>query len=294
MIRLAVSAELRRALLLVCFSVGGCSADPAAPGGGSGGTSGRGGQGGTASGAGGSGGTSATGGSNGSGGSASGGAVGAGGSSAGGSGGAISGGGGSGGSPDAGRADVMDTAIPEAAPEVPAGPMTLTSTAFAMGQMIPGKHKCTSSPPGGMNISPPLSWTPGPAGTMSYAVTLNHVASGAAHWAIWDIPPDVTSLAEAIPNEEMPAAPAPMGTKQSRLVNFDAFTGFGYLGPCPQQPGTGMYRFSVHALNVRNLTVPAPSGGGNSHAVTAIQRIMAARVSGTGSTANLIGTQTRQ
>jgi phosphatidylethanolamine-binding protein (PEBP) family uncharacterized protein len=204
--------------------------------------------------------------------------------------------GGSGGSVDAARPETSDTVIAEVAPEVPVatGPMTLTSTAFAMGQMIPGKHKCTSSPPGGMNISPAFSWTPGPAGTMSYAITLNHVASGAAHWAIWDIPPDVTSLAEAIPNEEMPGAPAPMGTKQSRLVNFDAFTGFGYLGPCPQNPGTGMYRFSVHAINVRNLNVPAPSGGGNSHAVTAISRITGARVAGNGSVANLVGTQTRQ
>jgi phosphatidylethanolamine-binding protein (PEBP) family uncharacterized protein len=133
------------------------------------------------------------------------------------------------------------------------GPFALTSTAFTAGMEIPLLHKCPANKPAGMNQSPPLSWTPGPAGTMSYAVTLNHVASNSAHWAIWDIPAGTTSLPLNVEHALMPSVPA--GAKQTHHAGFDQFTGDGYLGPCPQAVNSRqMYRYTVWAIGVASIT----------------------------------------
>jgi len=127
----------------------------------------------------------------------------------------------------------------------------LTSSAFKEGEEIPLKYKCMNVNPKGQNISPPLSWGPGPAGTKSYAVVLMHVPSP-EHWVLWDIPPNVTALPENIEHVAQPAVPA--GSKQS-LANLDGFNGSGYLGPCPQTPNSKQsYKFTVYALDVE--TVP--------------------------------------
>jgi Raf kinase inhibitor-like YbhB/YbcL family protein len=126
----------------------------------------------------------------------------------------------------------------------------LTSSAFMEGQEIPLKYKCAEVPPVGMNISPPLSWGPGPAGTMSYAIILMHIPSP-EHWVIWDIPANVTSLPEDIEHAPSPAMPA--GAKQS-TVNLDGFNGPGYLGPCPQAHNVAQtYQFTLYALDVATL-----------------------------------------
>jgi Raf kinase inhibitor-like YbhB/YbcL family protein len=135
------------------------------------------------------------------------------------------------------------------------GPFELKSTAFMEGQQIPLMYKCANVNPKGQNISPPLSWGPGPAGTKSYAIVLMHLPSP-EHWVIWDIPASVTSLPENIEHKAQPAAPA--GSKQS-LANLDGFQGSGYLGPCPQAPNSPQtYKFTLYALDVD--TVPGLSG----------------------------------
>jgi hypothetical protein len=119
---------------------------------------------------------------------------------------------------------------------------------------------------------------------MSYTVTLNHVASNSAHWALWDIPATVTSLDEDVMHALMPAMPA--GAKQTMHNGFDGFTGAGYLGPCPQANNSRqMYRYTVHALGVRNLTT-ATTGSTTAAAQTAITN---ARLPGAGSSASLVG-----
>ena len=129
-------------------------------------------------------------------------------------------------------------------------PFALTSTAFKEGEQIPLKNKCPNVNPKGQNMSPPLSWGPGPVGTKSYAVVLMHVPSP-EHWVLWDIPASVTSLPENIEHAAQPAVPA--GGKQS-LANLDGFNGSGYLGPCPQAPNaTQSYTFTLYALDVETL-----------------------------------------
>jgi Raf kinase inhibitor-like YbhB/YbcL family protein len=148
---------------------------------------------------------------------------------------------------------------------------------------VPLMYKCAQVPPVGMNVSPPLSWTPGPPGTKSYAVTLNHVASGSAHWALWDIPLKTTSLSPNV--EHVASPPDPAGAKQA-TQNLDGFTGVGYLGPCPQAVNARqMYRFTVWAIGVATLS-GVTSASTTAAAQTAIKSAALANGSAT-----LTGTQ---
>jgi Raf kinase inhibitor-like YbhB/YbcL family protein len=187
------------------------------------------------------------------------GAAGAAGSGAGGAGGA--GASGAGGSSGAAGATTMDGGV-DALKDAPSGPFTLTSSAFTAGMEIPLEYKCTNVPPAGMNHSPPLSWTPGPPGTKSYALTLNHNPTGdnSAHWALWDIPATTTSIAANVEHVAMP--PTPAGSKQAPQ-NLDGFMGIGYQGPCPQAANSRQtYRFTVWALGVTTLGGASPTSTG--------------------------------
>ncbi len=66
----------------------------------------------------------------------------------------------------------------------------LTSPAFTEGMSFPMQNTCA-----GANTSPELDWTPGPAGTMSYAVVLTDLTNNFVHWAIWNIPADRARIA---------------------------------------------------------------------------------------------------
>jgi Raf kinase inhibitor-like YbhB/YbcL family protein len=99
------------------------------------------------------------------------------------------------------------------------------------------------------NVSPPLSWTPGPGKTLSYAMTLAH--STTWHWVLWDIPATVTSLPMGV--ERLADPPVPAGSKQVKTNKVDGATWFGYTGPCPHA-GASTYPFTVYALDVANLS----------------------------------------
>jgi Raf kinase inhibitor-like YbhB/YbcL family protein len=113
--------------------------------------------------------------------------------------------------------------------------LEVTSAAFAHEGDIPAKHTCD-----GDDVSPPLAWTPGPAGTLSYALVMDDPdAPGGTwvHWVVWNIA--APSLPEALGRDVM--APA-QGTTSWRRV--------GYGGPCPPPPtGTHRYYFKVYALD---------------------------------------------
>jgi Raf kinase inhibitor-like YbhB/YbcL family protein len=101
---------------------------------------------------------------------------------------------------------------------------------------------------GGQNVSPALSWTPGPSDTRSYAVTCFDpdapTGSGWWHWVVTDIPADVTSLGEGA---ELPG--------QARTWPND----YGYLGwggPWPPPGPAHHYEFRVIAVSVPRLDVP--------------------------------------
>lgn len=123
---------------------------------------------------------------------------------------------------------------------------SLTSTALAEGGEFPDANTCASGESFGS--SPPLTWTAGPSGTMSYAIVLidnDNGANGFIHWVMWDIPSTVTILPADLPTGMMPSMPA--GAKQRSFQPDN-----GYVGPCP----SGMeheYTFTVYALSTATL-----------------------------------------
>src|SRR5258706_2858356 len=83
---------------------------------------------------------------------------------------------------------------PSATPEA-AGPLELTSSAFTHEGSIPADYTCK-----GKNTSPALAWTQPPAGTKSFALTLDDPdASGTyVHWVIFKIPASARGLYAAV------------------------------------------------------------------------------------------------
>lgn len=123
----------------------------------------------------------------------------------------------------------------------------ISSPAFSEGGTIPTANVCTNG--GGSNLSPVLSWTAGPSGTLSYAIVMRDLdfQSGFLHWVIWDIPASTMTLPEGIENVYQPSAPA--GAKQAPFNQGLV----GYLGPCsPNSVNT--YQFTVYAIDSATLS----------------------------------------
>jgi Raf kinase inhibitor-like YbhB/YbcL family protein len=107
---------------------------------------------------------------------------------------------------------------------------------------------------GGEDISPQLTWGGPPDGTRSFAVTCYDpeapTASGFWHWAVVDVPANVTELARGAGDEE--GSGLPSGAFQLRN---DAGVR-QYVGAAPP-PGHGRhhYYFVVHAVDVESLGI---------------------------------------
>ncbi len=124
--------------------------------------------------------------------------------------------------------------------------LTLTSAAFTEGMMIPSAQTCT----GNSNMSPPLTWTAGPSGTMAYGVALYDMTNGYTHWTLWNLPASTTSLPGALPSSGTLTTPV-MGLQNN------TFGGTGYYGPCPSG-STHTYVYEVYAVDV--ATLPSVTG----------------------------------
>jgi Raf kinase inhibitor-like YbhB/YbcL family protein len=118
--------------------------------------------------------------------------------------------------------------------------LTLTSTSWQDGGEIPVKYAQA-----GMSISPALSWTNVPMGTVEFALIMNDpepVLRGSAtadilHWLVAKIPATATSIAEGAGNAggQLPAG--------SRVIQAYRGPGAGAAGP-PHH-----YTFTLYALN---------------------------------------------
>lgn len=127
--------------------------------------------------------------------------------------------------------------------------MTLTSTAFTDGGMIPAAH---AQP--GRDQSPPLAWSGAPDSTRSF-VLLVHDADAALgdgtddvlHWLVWNIPWSATSLPAGIPS-------GPIRADGSRQISA---SGPYYRGPAAPSTGpTHHYVFELFALDAMVNVVP--------------------------------------
>jgi Raf kinase inhibitor-like YbhB/YbcL family protein len=107
----------------------------------------------------------------------------------------------------------------------------------------------------GENLSPELSWKNAPEGTKSFVVTLYDpdapTGSGWWHWVVYNIPADKTELPQGAGSGK---AELPAGAVQG---NTD-FGQPGYGGACPPAGDKPHhYIFTVHALKIEKLDVPA-------------------------------------
>ena len=133
----------------------------------------------------------------------------------------------------------FDTNGPDSAASI-----TLTSTVLPQGGTFPSENTCA-----GVNDSPPLTWTAGPTGTVSYSVALTDLSINAVHWIIWDIPAGTTSLPAMLPGDT--ALTTPVVAKQLHRAAFFG-AGGAYRGPCPSG-NLHAYQFQVNAIGSATL-----------------------------------------
>ncbi len=103
------------------------------------------------------------------------------------------------------------------------------------------------------NVSPELAWTGVPPGTQSFALVLFDVTYGQAHWALWNIPAEVTMLAANVPQDT--ATPAmPAGSQQAN-ANFATTSEDGYFGP---HLPCNVFELELYALSTSTFSPADP------------------------------------
>ena len=120
----------------------------------------------------------------------------------------------------------------------------VTSPEFNERRRIPRKYGCTQE-----DISPPLTWSEPPQGTVSLALVVDsnqHPGARWAHWVLWGIPPVARALPEAVPNT--PEAPSIGPTARQGTNSEDKV---GWSGPCPEPNRVPMS--SMRPSNTRDV-----------------------------------------
>jgi len=120
--------------------------------------------------------------------------------------------------------------------------LSVTSSAFSSGAVLNDQYTQN-----GADMSPTLTWTKGPPGTVSYVVLAEDSGVNRpepiTHWIIYNLPTTVTSL-----SQEMPTSP----TLDNGGVQGKNIAGkLGYIGPKPPAGQTHPYHFQVFALNTK-------------------------------------------
>jgi Raf kinase inhibitor-like YbhB/YbcL family protein len=129
--------------------------------------------------------------------------------------------------------------------------MTLTTTAWPDGGPIPAKYTQA-----GEQVSPALSWTNAPAGTVSFVVhmhdpdvSINRTSDTQVHWLAWRIPGTAKGLPEGVPQ----GAEQPDGMRQISA------TGPVYRGP--GAPATGpQHHYTIEVYALDTMLDVQPSG----------------------------------
>ena len=137
----------------------------------------------------------------------------------------------------------------------------LQSPDFAAGRQMREEFVLNSDGCIGQNVSPALQWSGAPAGTKSFVITLfdedeRGTPSGWWHWIVYDIPATRTELARGAGTSTV--GHLPEGARQGRSDDGTE----SYSGPCPEigEPAH-RYLFTIYALNIERLPVPAGSSG---------------------------------
>jgi Raf kinase inhibitor-like YbhB/YbcL family protein len=141
-------------------------------------------------------------------------------------------------------------------PEVPT--FTLESPDFFPGDALPQWARSGIAGAGGEDKSPTLRWSGAPEETKSFALSVYDpdapTGSGFWHWAVYNIPGDVSTLPADAGNPDADLLPTSAITlpNEFRLERF--------LGAAPPSGhGEHRYVFTVSALDISELSIPAGS-----------------------------------
>jgi Raf kinase inhibitor-like YbhB/YbcL family protein len=132
-------------------------------------------------------------------------------------------------------ASVLD---PTAGDDLGTAPTSATAAAFSMtlpwadGAGIDARFTCD-----GADLSPAITWTAPPAGTVELALlVVDDDAGGFVHWAVTGIAPASGTKVEG-------------KTFAGATEGLNDFGKIGYGGPCPPKGSTHTYRFALYALS---------------------------------------------
>jgi Raf kinase inhibitor-like YbhB/YbcL family protein len=158
------------------------------------------------------------------------------------------------------------------------GRLPISAAFCAPPQMKPDEH----------NISPAITWSPGPAGTMSYVLIMTDLDAPAdlslmnkpgvvmgpdtprvpfIHWVLVDIPAALTHLDRGEESAGFVPGPRPLGPTDHGVRGANVYSGFypkgsslagprgGYDGPCPPKNDLKAHRYltRVYALDIKTL-----------------------------------------
>jgi Raf kinase inhibitor-like YbhB/YbcL family protein len=129
------------------------------------------------------------------------------------------------------------------------------------GAAVPDRNTCA-----GEDVSPALTWTDVPDGTIELAVTVTDLDAAYVHWIVYGIDPTRSGLVEG----EVPAG-------AFQWVNSSG--GAAYVGPCPPAGEQHQYLFTVHALNQQ---LEVADDASDSEVIESLNRIAIDQASVTG------------
>jgi len=161
---------------------------------------------------------------------------------------------------------------------------SITSSAHTKKTVFADTFTCANE-----GTSPPLSWTAGPAGTKSYAITffdttlVDMNSALGYHWVMWDIPAATLSLPAKLPSGA--TLTTPVMAKQTSPTNpFDGWPKDTFFGPCPNgtsnTTNTDTYAFTIYALGVDHLTGDLTSVKNVETAIKAATPLATAKLTG--------------
>jgi Raf kinase inhibitor-like YbhB/YbcL family protein len=110
----------------------------------------------------------------------------------------------------------------------------------------------------GQNVSPQLVWSAIPAGTKSLQLQVHDpdapTGAGFWHWAVYDIPPTTTGLAQGAGNSPTTLPAGSYGGNTDFLDTGATGVNGNYGGPCPPSGDTPHhYNFTLYALSVDHV-----------------------------------------
>lgn len=133
---------------------------------------------------------------------------------------------------------------------------TITSPDFKEQDALKKVHEFNGFDGDGQNRSPALQWHGAPENAQSFALTVYDpdapTGSGFWHWVLYDIPTNVTQIAQGAGSVSK-AELAGIG-----LQAQNDFGDIGFGGPCPPKGALAhRYIFTLHALRTPSLGLPS-------------------------------------